>query len=278
MKVNNSLTCLLIILCLYAIISCKERKDISDSRGLYQFDLSGRFVRQIGGTGRGPGEHGARIRFSVDTMQKEIMIFSSSIRNVYDLETGTYVRNFHLNMDVSNFAVFPQRNLILFTSELPPEAAVSSVNEVYLVDTNGKIVDSVPNYNRLNLERKSAGYAIYNSIYNDRHRYMYNFGDTLYTINSNFERAPYVVFNFDNEITSNQLVIEPVYDRIQHPDFILISRILENSEYLFLTIQKGIALMVDRDIQNFVYDKSTGDLVPTSGFINDIDGGLTFWP
>lgn len=340
MKVNYSITYLLIILCLYAIISCKERKEIhdfdidileldirntlsqkentlffsgltreikyipletndsyllrrihklilvqdhifiSDGRGLFQFDLSGIFVRQIGGPGKGPGEHGTRIRFTVDTVRTEILIFSSNIINVYDLKTGAYKRNFYVGLDVSDFAVFPQGNLVLFTHELPVEAVVSSINEVYLADIKGEMVDSIVNYNRLNHKRIQAprGYVSLFSINKGELRYLYNYRDTLYVLTNDFERQPYAVFNLGNKISRDNLLIEPIYDEIQHPDFIWISEVLENSQYLFITLQKGHAILIDPDIQKIVYDKRSGDLLPTSGFINDIDGGMPFWP
>ncbi len=256
---------------------------VSDLTGLYQFDLSGSFIRQIGGPGKGPGEHGKIIRFSVSPGRGEVYIFSSNIMRIYDIETGAYKREFYAGYDISDFIVL-QDYLVLFTHELPSEALDASINEVYIVDTNGDVVDTIPNYDRLkhtNIQSPRGFANVYRKNKDELH-YLFNYGDTLYSINSDIERRAYTVFNLDNEITRNDLSIEPIYDEIQYPDFLWIPEISGNAQNLFITIEKGRILKIDPDIegniQRILYDKTSGELVPTPGFSNDIDGGLTFWP
>jgi len=251
---------------------------ISDGTNLFQFALTGKFIRQIGRVGRGPGEHGRQISFAVDDVRREIYIFSTNIMNVYDLESGMYKRRFLISQDISDFYILPQGKIILFTYELPAEVIVSSICEVYLADLDGELVDSVPNYSRLNIKSNSRGYATTYESDNNEIRYLFNFRDTLYTITADFERSPYAVFKLDNKISRDNLIIEPVYDEIQHPDFLWIPGILENDQYLFITAEKGRALMIAPTNYHIVFHKESGRAYSTSGIKNDIDGGLTFWP
>ena len=248
---------------------------VSDGLALYQFDLSGKFIRQIGRPGKGPGEHGRRIK--VDTQNGDAFIFSSGVMNIYDLETGSFKRSFKVDFDVSDFNVSIDDNILFFTTDLPTGPLSFSENEVYITDNNGEIIDSIVNHSRLNNRTQSQGYV---NLYrrNEEFKYIYNDRDTLYALTEDFIRRPYVVLNLDNSINRDKLILEFVDDTQSHlADFIWVLKTIENNKYIFLTIQKGISVE-QRDISNLFYDNTNRSLFRTSGFINDIDGGLTFWP
>jgi hypothetical protein len=257
----------------YRLMLTHEYILVSDGLALYQFDLTGRFIRQIGRPGKGPGEHGRRIK--VDAQNEDLFIFSSGIMNIYDLETGSFKRNFKVDFDVSDFNVSIDDNILFFTSDLPSGPLSFSVNEVFITDNNGEIINSIVNHSRLNNRTQSLGYV---NLYkrNGEFKYIYNFRDTLYALTENFKRRPYVVLNLDNLINRDKLILE-LTDEIQLRDFIWVSKIIENNNYIFLTLQKGISAK-QRDIYNLLYDKINGDLIPIAGFINNIDAGMTFWP
>ncbi|MDD4227645.1 MAG: 6-bladed beta-propeller [Mariniphaga sp.] len=252
---------------------------ISDSKKLFQFDKTGRFIKQIGSLGRGPGEHDASIKFSTDTFNREIYILSNMIRmmNVYDIETGVFKRSFKVNIDVSKFEIFPQGNIVYLTTELPVGILLHTIDEVYVTDKNGKFLASCQNYNRLNNRSTTMGFVHFYRVKKDELRYMYNFQDTLYSLTENFIRKPHAVFNLDNKIKREKLMVDPFNNEIQFPDFISIPRIHENNKFIFITLQKGIGIG-EWDFINILYDKKSHDLTPTDGFINDMDGGLSFWP
>lgn len=253
---------------------------ITDGMNLFQFGLSGNFVRQIGRAGKGPGEHGRRITFALDNEQQEILIYSSNVMNIYDLESGIYKRRFLINQEVSDFKILPRGNIIVFTYELPSGVLVSSIGEVFLVDPDGTVIDSVPNFARLKNKSNSRGYASTYEYENNEIRYLFNYRDTLYKISADFERNPHAVFNLENKTSRDNLFFEPVYDEIQHPDFLWIPQILENAQYLFITAEKGRSHMDNPNIYHIIFDKISGELISSSThkIINDIDGGLAFWP
>jgi hypothetical protein len=252
---------------------------VSDSKKLFQFDKSGKFIKQIGSEGRGPGEHDKRIRFAVDTFNKEIFILSYMIRmmNVYDLETGAFKRSFKLNIDVSKFEIFPKGNIVFLTTELNTDIQLHTLDEIYITDNNGNPIASCQNNSRQYNRSSILGFAHFYRTKKDELRYMYNFRDTLYSLTEDLIRKPYVVFNLDNKIKREKLMLDPSNQEIQFPDFISIPGILENNKFLFITIQKGIGIR-EWDFFNVLYDKKTELLTPIVGFINNIDGGLAFWP
>jgi hypothetical protein len=266
---------------LYQIEKIKLTNDhifITDGMSLFQFTSSGNFVRQIGRTGKGPGEHGRRITFDVDDEQQEIFIYSSSVVNFYDLGNGTYKRRFLVNHDVSDLNIFPQGKMIFFTYELSAESLIGSVCEVFLTDSAGTIYDSILNYDRLNIESHSRGYSTTYEFAPHEIHYMYNYGDTLYKITEDFKRSPHAVFNLENIISRNNLHFEPVHDKVQFPDFLWIPEILENAHIIFITAEKGRSFIVNPNVHYIIFDKTSGTLISTHKMKNDIDGGLAFWP
>jgi hypothetical protein len=266
---------------LYQIEKIKLTNDhifITDGMSLFQFTSSGNFVRQIGRTGKGPGEHGRRITFDIDDDQQEILIYSSNVMNVYDLESGSYKRRFLINQDVSGFTMLPHGNLVVFTYELPSGVLISSINEVFLVNSDGRITDSITNYHRLNTKSNSRGYASTYVYEKNEIRYLFNFRDTLYRITEDFERIPHVVFNMKNRISRDNLFFEPGIDEIQFPDYLWIPEILENAQYLFFTVEGGRGFLNNPNFYHLFFDKESGELISSLPIQNDIDGGLAFWP
>ncbi len=252
---------------------------VSDSKKLLKFDKSGKFIKQIGAFGRGPGEYDSLIKFAINEFLKEIYILShmTRIMLVYDLETGAFKRNFKINIDVSKFDVFPHGNIAFLTNDLPVGTGLHSIDEVQVTDNEGMIIATGQNDERNNNRSTTIGYANLYKIKNDEFRYIYNFGDTLYSITKDYIRKPHIVFNLNNKIKREKLMIDPFSDEIQFLDFISIPRILENNNYIFITFQKGIGIGKWHFI-NVIYDKNSEDLIPVSNFINDIDGGISFWP
>ena len=78
------------------LVFTKDYILITDSKELFQFSRSGKFLRKIGKLGKGPGEHGTFIKFAVDdSNEKEIFILNHPYSvNVYDLHSGTFKRDF----------------------------------------------------------------------------------------------------------------------------------------------------------------------------------------
>lgn len=252
---------------------------VSDNQSVFQFDINGRFIKQFGGIGRGPGEFIAPIRFSVDPLREEVMIFSTITNrlNVYNMLTGDFKFYRDLPFFVSNFGAFSNGNRFFFTQEFLSIIPSFSINEVYFSDTGINLVDSIGNPLRMNIMGNSVGYVSY-FLLEDKVYYIYNYRDTLYQISPEFERTPFAVFNLQNELSRDNLEIFPVEGQTVFPDFLWISRIVGNSDYLFVDFMKGFTGGDTYNPIKLVFDKNTQNSFVTQGFTNDIDGGLSFWP
>jgi len=250
---------------------------ILDAFKLYQFDTKGRFIRQVGRTGEGPGENSKRIKFTIDEFHNEIFVFSYPGKvNVYNSESGEFVRDFKINLDVANLCVFPQGKLTFFTKEMNALHASSPLYEIYFANTNGSLIDSIPDFSRSKNRNNVVGY-VYSYKRGGELFYMGAYKDTLYELNEKSNKSSYAIFNLNNKTKWEDLIIEPGIEG-KFADFINVFNILETNKYIFLEIQVGISSLKDRIIKNMVFDKNTQKLSPIVEFINDIDGGMPFWP
>jgi hypothetical protein len=72
--------------------------DFVIAKKLFVFDKNGKFLRQIGRVGRGPGEYLQVVDFCIDTERREIYLLDSGIRKTlkYNLDTGEYINSIDL--------------------------------------------------------------------------------------------------------------------------------------------------------------------------------------
>lgn len=251
---------------------------INDSRIIYQFDKSGNFIRQVGSSGKGPGEHGRNIKFSIDDFNEEIIVLSHpTIMNIFDIKSGKFKRSFPVKLDISNFSVYPEGKIIFLTRDVHARFLESTINEIYISDNNGNLIDSVANYTRLKNRSNSVAFSS-SYIENDDLFYIYNYHDTLFHLTKYFEKKAYAVFKLTKEIKREELLIEPIQNKVQYPDFLWIQRILENQKYFFISLQKGFSIGTEPNIYKIVFDKKSGKIETISGITDNINTGLDFWP
>lgn len=248
---------------------------ISDLKGVYQFNQSGNFVREFGHHGNGPGEHNGRIRFAVNKHQEEILIYSwgKGLINVYNLKTGVFKRSFIIDFLVESFVIMPDGDIIFFTPDFQFET-----KEVIITDNQGDLKEIILNTHRNKMRGNVSGVASVfcktNHVY-----YMYNYRDTLYYFNNNLKRKPLAVFNLENNESHNDFLILSKPDISTYfPNYISIPHIILSDRYIFTTLQKGIYPGINQELVRSLYDKSSDSICLTEGFVNDIDGGMIFWP
>lgn len=249
---------------------------VSDLRGLYHFDRSGRFIREIGRIGNGPGEHNGRIRCAIDKNNKEVFIYSFGTGgvNVHDLETGSFKHSFSVDFLAHSLVVLPGGSIAFFTMETEFD-----INEVYFIDRHGEKLAAISNHLRTKIRGNVSGNA---SVYFNGGElyYMYNYRDTLYHINNDLYRSPFALFTLGNQESHHDFIILPNPEANYYPNFISIPKILHGNGYMFATLQKGFGDggVHNQDQRKMLYKKTSDELFMTNGFVNDIDGGMTFWP
>ena len=252
---------------------------VSDRKGLIQFDHNGQFLREVGRIGKGPGEHNGNIRFAVNFSQNEVLIYSYLQNiNVYDLETGLFKRALNVNTDIYDFIVLENGEIVFFTWDLPGSDSYAELNEVVFIDHLGNRKDSIINISRQDVRGNVMGRpSIY--VHEGQIHYIYNYRDTLYRIDKNFNRIVYAAFKTDNQDSRNSFMLTPGSEIVHYPDYISLPHVLENNEFIFLTLQKGIRPSIVQNITTALYNKKEQQILITpQGLNNDLDGGLNFWP
>ncbi|MBS4012806.1 MAG: 6-bladed beta-propeller [Bacteroidetes bacterium] len=261
------------------VIMYEDYLFVSDNRFVYQFDDKGNFIRKIGTEGSGPGEFIGMIRFTIDPVNSEVLIYSTKthILNAYNLKDGAYKTSREMPFFVSDFAHFKDGSCVFLTREFRKEFDRFTTVEAYLLNSNREIKDSVRNNLRNNIANNSMGYASLFTI-GDEINYIYNYRDTLYVINHEFERKPLAWLVLNNQEDSDILEVFPTAGQIQYPNFLWISNIVGNSDYYFITVKKGFA---GEDINNsslILYSKKEKISSHIASLENDYDYNMPFWP
>ncbi|MBN1467082.1 MAG: 6-bladed beta-propeller [Fusobacteriaceae bacterium] len=249
---------------------------VADNKSLCQFDKQGNFIRRIGRKGNGPGEFGNKIRFTVNKDLSEIYVLSHrTILNIFEMETGSFKNSFRVDLDISSFATLEPDKLVFFTNDVNSNALISTMYEAYLVNRDGKILDSIPDYTRVNNSSNILGHTEY-YIRNRSIFYKSYFKDTLFNLDNTFTKRPIISYDFQNEVRRNKIEMDGGEDEVSN--FISVLKTLENDKYFFITAEKDLVHGKKREFQKILFKKDNNTLNLTSGFKNDLDGGITFWP
>jgi hypothetical protein len=242
---------------------------VSDYNRLLKFDKNGKFIKQIGTKGRGPGEYPSLGNFLIDEVNREIFILSSRIVLIYDFN-GNFKRDFKIDFPCRQFILNENSELIFHSFNLPTPST-DTVFSWYIIDRTGTILKKIKN----TLPRTNKGVIVPVSplyMYDDTPHFM-EFGiDTLYSYDNN-EKKPYAIFHLGNL----KFPPDPTMSEVpQIKGKFWINEIRETKKLFFVNIWWDLS----DSISNCIFDKSSASfsILKNSGFTNDIDGGMTFWP
>ena len=249
---------------------------VSEIDKILQFDINGRFLRQIGSTGRGPAEYLSVIDFCINEITLDIFVISSRILLVYDFD-GQFKASYKLSFNPSQVIMKDSSTLMFHLFNLPGEAG----NEAYswiISDLKGTIISRIKN----NLKRiNSPGIIISDTpfyIKSNSIRFM-EFGiDTLYYF-LNGRQEPYAIFSFGDSKMNPDILINSSNIRevsLKTKDKIWINPITESLNFLFINVNYGLT----NTSKSSLYNKLTGEWIflKDNGFINNLDFGKDFWP
>ena len=166
--------------------------DSESAKAIFVFDLSGKFIRKIGKTGRGPGEWVQPVSFSVDKKNRELMILDGSLQKIFRYSlSGKFLGQISLSgneirshcIECFNDKVFLDTKII----------SKEKSNHRYLlreIDTEGQTINKWfdPRYNKGWNQGENPWYlngsgTLYSSP--SGIKYVDLFMDTIYSINTN---------------------------------------------------------------------------------------------
>ena len=241
----------------------------TDGGILFEFDRKGKFLKQIGSAGRGPGEYSRVADFIIDEKSREIFVLSSRKVLVYGYD-GHFKREFKTDFPSIQF-IMRDRNSFVFHPFNLPMGTSEPVYSWYFIDRSGNVQLKLIN----TLKRVNKGVIVpYSPLYmfNGTPHFM-EFGvDTLYDFN-NLEKKPYAIFHFG----TIKMPPDPTMSEVPAINGkIWISDVKETGKSLFIKIWRDMS----DSITNCIFDKASArfSVLRENGFVNDIDGGVVFWP
>lgn len=253
---------------------------VSDDKKLLKFTKDGKYIKQIGASGRGPGEYLIVWDFYIADQDSLIYILDNRQVIVFDHD-GHYLRSFKLDfvtcqmaLEDNNTFVFHDLNLslkIVNPSFVPnfPDTTYS----IHITDSTGTNLIKIKHPLRQGNEPyiNSISSPLYG---NNGYVTFLEIGiDTLYRFNKQ-KMEPYVVFILGERKMDPHLVDREYAQK--NKDKYWIHSVIENSKYFFIDLPQGLA----NNTHHCFVDKQSGKVIFTQdlGFNNDLDNGPEFWP
>jgi len=258
---------------------------IANYNQLLAFDYSGKFVRQIGTPGRGPGEIDLITHISILENEKLIIIQTNWSRKLmYFSFEGTFIKSVPRPPDVLRIHVLNKDQFLSYYS-----CAIGNEEYLYLLSNEkGDTLSTVKNhYKWENTSGRTfmIGYHSFQPFYDYNNRTFFKsmYNDTVYTASDNKIEPAYFV-NMGEYRLPDELRPEPPQSMMKFRN--------ENGKYFFSSVMEaGGKIFIktqnykSESDRNILFDKATlsGTLLADksgepSGFINDWDGGMDFWP
>lgn len=253
---------------IYQIESGNKYIFINETGRLLQFDNTGKFIRQIGSTGRGPKEYTSVRNFCLDTLNKEVYILSPPNKMLTYGFDGTYKYEINLGFRPAQVILKDQNTLMFHLTNIPGQDDDPSW---ILTNKKGVVLTKMKN----TVKRTQPGFIVMSSpLYSFKNSaHFMEFGvDTIYYFSNN-QKKPYAsLFMGDLKMDPNANAKD---FRLQ-AEKLWLNSIVENDRFMFLKFYKGMSSTT----VCAVYDKGTNSVTFTegNGLKNDIIGGTYFWP
>lgn len=243
--------------------------------GVVKMDTKGNIIKQIGKIGRGPGEYKYGVHFSI--VKNMIYILNGYNRiNKYTLD-GEYIRDISLkNTDETHFTGIYSLNNDLYLSKDINMGMNPLKYEWIRIDTLGNILSKKNNHISPFYSRISGIKNMYK--YNNSLYYWNHYNDTIFRINNSDFKSKYLIE--DNKYRLPRLDIGIGNTK----NYMNLFNVFEVDNYLYLSyfFQDCYYLVYynKKDKRTYLIDKTTDfkSIDSTFGFINNLDGGLKFYP
>ncbi len=259
---------------------------VDNSKYILQFDRKGKFIKQIGKPGRGPGEIGLIRIMSVLDNKKELVVQTNWARKLYYFSyDGDMIRSVPVE-DVLNIKAIPGDRLVYFDN-----CAYGYEDYMFaLLNLSGDTLDVV--HNHYKWENKTGGVVTVSYhlfvpfyFYNDEILFKSMHNDTVYHVTGDSIKPEYLIDlgryklpqEYRAEVASSGL-FEEFFKKSKDYRF---CSVFEASGSLFISSTE-----YQEEFQyNMIYNRAEGAgklLLDTNNdpgrIINDIDGGKDFWP
>ena len=246
---------------------------IQDFNRILVFDRVGKFVRQIGASGRGPAEQTYLSSFCIDPLKNEVFIVSPNPKLDVFSFNGGFISSTKLDFRPSQIMLNDQNSLIYQLWDEPRKDNPGWV----ITDKKGK---SLAKINRVQKRTSSPGVVVIMVPfykYNEKVNFMEYANDTLFSLEKS-KKAVYAKFQFGKYKMDPDPHSTPSYknDSINYGNKLWAETIIENEQFIFISMKIGLT----HYFRNAVYNKKTNETIflTENVFRNDINWSTGFWP
>lgn len=249
---------------------------ISGKSKLLQFTRDGKFVRQIGNLGRGPGEYSSVMYFDVNEKNDIILLRGEYKNNKYNI-SGDFKGE--VNLPGSLFSFFGSNRIAFY---LPNH--ISKPNNLVITNQYQTPLFTFQNQNPRPKTRLRFGdvplYVFENKLY-----FKENFNDTVFCVKDSILIPHFIIneknllFDIDFDLKSTGKVADMMNQLEKVKNKLMTKNIFESQRFVLITYKMGEGPKAKSYIR-VLFDKIYYDTYVTDkmGFINDLNGGDTFWP
>ena len=251
---------------------------VSDFSRLYQFDSQGKFISKISEKGEGPSDYTYINSIVKNDKSNSFYLFTAGKINIYDQKLQ-YSKSIPNTERMYFGKSTPEGIFLMYLGCL--YRLVGDTTTIYSfmeLDTLGNVLTKIPNSSPI---ESSFNGMILGTVPLYKHkesmRFMDYGNDTLFTYTKNEGKVPYAIFNLgsmkrDVDISRyNEQQIAELSSKFA------IYNICEDDRFLYISLVWGVDY---NKFQYILFDKNTGELknLGNHGFVNDIDGGVSFFP
>jgi len=286
------------------VIVGKEYIFVNTMDRVLQYQRDGKFIRKIGRLGQGPKEYSYVEDMDIDETAGRIYVKSGGKLVSYSFD-GQYVKDISFH-DVPFFAML---NDTLFAASYDNYYG-DAPYRLILQNEKKDTIKAFPNYVKFKSLKPGETIAVYSNTnqrfyrYNGNVYYREAYNDTVFRISSNNELVPTYYLDWGKRAMTTEKRPEYLMDRKrigEECSDLYRTQILETEHYLFMpsfSYNTGIGgpgsttgfYVYDKqrqtlkciyppyDLKNRHLPKSMSGIGYRSGYQNNIDGGLSFFP
>jgi hypothetical protein len=250
---------------------------VSDTKKILQFDILGKFIRQIGNNGRGPGEYSYVMDICIDQNNENIFILSYPKLLEFDFK-GNFIKTFKIPIMSSQFILQDTNRFLFYQLNLPSKIENRDYSW-YIINSQGITLNKIRNTFK---RSKSPGMWIDKSpLYSfNKNINLMEFGsDTLLYLKDKIVPEPYAIFNLgkikmDHDLSLSETNYKEEFNRLKQK--LRVSDLNENIQLVFMKLNWGYS----DSLKLGIFNKKTLETIflKDNGFTNDLDGGPPIWP
>ncbi|MEA1876381.1 MAG: 6-bladed beta-propeller [Bacteroidota bacterium] len=243
------------------------------------FTSNGKFLKQIGKKGKGPGEYPRAFTVGISQQDNSIFVYSVGDKMLKYSESGIFINSISTkDKKILHFTTIDEEFVYAIAFPLTEFCGKYSLG---IMDAFGKTTHSFLNRKQTNSSNprsmicNTSFYCLHDSIY--YWEYIY---DTIYCLTNEKIVIPKWILDYgDNFVSKSAFSNIGVLNDEKRSGKLIVTRLIESRRYLFFIVLEDIRRKL------VIYDKESEaltELPPRDdifyGIDNNIDKGPAFWP